>query len=675
MKRARKHSLANNGRAKRSSWPAYRRVCEENRRLREEIELERREWAEDQARLLAAQQNLEASRERYVGLYDSAPVGYATLNLAGCVVELNLTAAQLLGRDRQHLLKRPLLPLVDAADRRKFLNYLTKLRMRPATLSAELHFRNGDNGRHLLRLISQSSRDIRTANGAIRVALSDVTERERAKSALRESEGRFRLMADSAPVLVWLAGPDGSCTYFNRTWLQFTGRTLEEELGSGWREVLHPEDREEFLIRYLIAFRARQEFKVECRLRRHDGEYRWVLVHGVPRFEADKRFDGLLGSCIDITERRQAHEELESRVRDRTAELSQANAALKAEMAERQQAEIARTLLAAIVDSSYDAIVGEDLEGRITSWNRAAEKILGYTAAEIIGRPFKVLVPQDRRDEYRRVRAKTRRGGVIEPFETVRLRKAGGQIQVAMTVSPVRNAAGEVVGTSTIARDISRRKELETEVVKISEREQQRIARDLHEGLSQHLAGISCMTNTLKEKLMARGAAETTDAARISHLLDVTVAQSRDLAHGLQPVPPEPNGLMSVLDGLAARVTELFKVGCSFDCPQPVLIDDNAMATHLYRIAQEAVTNAIRHGRARRIDIELSSTPGQLTLAVRNDGVRFVQKRRRRRGMGLGIMNYRAGQIGGTLVVQPGEHHATEVLCTVPIRAVRRLRE
>jgi PAS domain S-box-containing protein len=471
------------------------------------------------------------------------------------------------------------------------------------------------------------------------------------------------------------------CTYFNLPWLAFAGRDVELELGRGWTERLHPDDRSEVITRYASAFQARREFRLECRLRRGDGEYRWMLNHGVPRF-GGREFLGFVGSCIDITERkraeeeiRRAHDELESRVRARTAELAQANAALKAEIAQRRQAELAWAQLAAIVEGSSDAIVGEDLEGRITSWNRAAEQIFGYTAAEMLGRSFDVLVPVDLRRGYKKLRGRIMLGEQVDSFETVGLHKGGSRIQIFLTISPIRDGAGEVVGTSSIARDISRRKQLETEVVKISEREQQRIARDLHEGLGQELAGISCMSNTLKEKLVARRASESADAAKISHLLDVTVAQSRDLAHGLQPVPPEPDGLMSVLGDFAARVTELFKVACHFDCPQPVRMEDNATATHLYRIAQEAVSNAIRHGRARRIDIELSSTPEQLTLAVRNDGVRFRQKRRRKRGMGLGIMNYRAGKIGGTLVVQPGEHHATEVLCTLPIHGRRKLRD
>jgi PAS domain S-box-containing protein len=126
----------------------------------------------------------------------------------------------------------------------------------------------------------------------------------RMQSALRESERRFRTMSDSAPVLIWMAGPDKLCEFFNQGWLGFTGRTMEQERGNGWAEGVHPEDLEGCLVTYHQAFDARQSFKMEYRLRRHDGEYRWVLDHGLPRFTVNGAFAGYIGSAIDITERR-----------------------------------------------------------------------------------------------------------------------------------------------------------------------------------------------------------------------------------------------------------------------------------------------------------------------------------------------------------------------------------
>jgi PAS domain S-box-containing protein len=138
----------------------------------------------------------------------------------------------------------------------------------------------------------------------------DVTERKRAEAELRESEARFRLVADSAPVMIWMSGTDKLCIYFNKPWLDFTGRSLELELGNGWAEGVHPEDLRRCTTTYIQAFDRRAAFRMEYHLRRHDGEYRWVLDIGVPRFNPDGSFAGYIGSCIDVTEQRRAEEQL-----------------------------------------------------------------------------------------------------------------------------------------------------------------------------------------------------------------------------------------------------------------------------------------------------------------------------------------------------------------------------
>jgi PAS domain S-box-containing protein len=140
--------------------------------------------------------------------------------------------------------------------------------------------------------------------------VADVTERKRAEEAVRESEQRFKLVANTAPVMIWVSGPDKLCTYFNLPWLEFTGRPLEDELGNGWAEAVHPEDLTRCLDTYRQSFDRRKPFKMEYRLRRHDGEYRWVLDIGVPRLNGDGSFAGYIGSAADITERKEAEEAL-----------------------------------------------------------------------------------------------------------------------------------------------------------------------------------------------------------------------------------------------------------------------------------------------------------------------------------------------------------------------------
>jgi PAS domain S-box-containing protein len=142
--------------------------------------------------------------------------------------------------------------------------------------------------------------------------IRDITERRRAEQAIRESEERFRLVANTAPVLIWMSGPDKLCTYFNQPWLEFTGRPVEAELGNGWVDGVHPEDLRACLDTYTNAFDRHESFKMQYRLRHNDGEYRWIFDLGVPRFNPDGSFAGYIGSCIDVTERKMAEEALAS---------------------------------------------------------------------------------------------------------------------------------------------------------------------------------------------------------------------------------------------------------------------------------------------------------------------------------------------------------------------------
>jgi PAS domain S-box-containing protein len=218
--------------------------------------------------------------------------------------------------------------------------------------------------------------------------------------------------------------------------------------------------------------------------------------------------------------------------------------------------------------------------------------------------------------------------------------------------------------------DITERKSLEEAILDISAREQQRIAQDLHDGLGQHLTGIAFMSKVLEEKLSEKSLPEAAEAAKIVKMVNQAIDNTRQLARGLHPVAAEPLGLMSALRKWANEVEELFHIRCSFQCEKALPIHDVSLATHLYRIAQEAVNNAIRHGKSRSISIRLAGKNGAGTLTIQDDGEGFTRKPTGQPGVGLSIMNYRADMVGGSLKVQPNEDRGITVTCMFPVRSV-----
>jgi PAS domain S-box-containing protein len=218
--------------------------------------------------------------------------------------------------------------------------------------------------------------------------------------------------------------------------------------------------------------------------------------------------------------------------------------------------------------------------------------------------------------------------------------------------------------------DITERKGLEEAILEISAREQRRIAQDLHDGLGQHLTGIAFMSKVLEEKLSDKSLPEAVEAAKIVKMVNQAIDNTRELARGLHPVAAEPLGLLSALKKWASEVQELFHIGCSFRCENPFAIHDANLATHLYRIAQEAVNNAIRHGKSKNIVIRLSGKSRTGTLTIEDDGQGFPKRPANSPGVGLSIMNYRADMVGGSLKVQANQERGVTVTCTFPIRGI-----
>lgn len=215
-----------------------------------------------------------------------------------------------------------------------------------------------------------------------------------------------------------------------------------------------------------------------------------------------------------------------------------------------------------------------------------------------------------------------------------------------------------------VVRDVTDREVLDKEVVESSHRVQTRIGQDIHDGLGQHLTGITFLSRALEKKLAANGLPEAADAAEISKLVIEALAQTRNLARGLFPVEVESTRLCQSFRELAQTAEQLFHISCTVECDSNLLVSNPNASTHLFRLAQEAINNAVKHGKAHRVSILLGTAGDRAVLRIIDDGVGFPAEGARRNGLGLRIMTYRAQKVGGVLEIHPGQHGGTVVSCT-----------
>ncbi len=333
----------------------------------------------------------------------------------------------------------------------------------------------------------------------------------------------------------------------------------------------------------------------------------------------------------------------------------------------RDQAELRdrEARLRAILETAVEGIITIDQRGTIESFNAAAETIFGYKAEEVIGRNVSVLMPAPYRQEHDGYLSNYLRTGHARIIgigrEVIGQRKDGTIFPMDLSVSEVKLEERRLF--TGFVRDITERKRLEKEILEISDREQRRIGQGLHDGLCQHLAGIELMSQVLEQNLAKKSQASATQAGTIAKHVREAISQTRMLARGLSPVSIEANGLMSALEELAATITELFHIKCLFESKEPILISDNAVATHLYRIAQEAINNAIKHGKARKVILALEPHRGNVRVRITDDGVGFPTELKDNGGMGLQIMKYRASMIGASLEIKRTNGSGTSVVC------------
>ena len=484
----------------------------------------------------------------------------------------------------------------------------------------------------------------------------DITERKRVEQELKVMVSRLRSILDSTADGLLIVDATGRITDFNRQFVKMwrlpegilVARNDAAALGFVLDQLVDPGS---FLskVRELYAHPEKSSSDV---LRFKDGRIfeRYSQPHWL-----DGKVIGRVWSFRDVTARRLA----ERTLAELNATLEQQVAARTASLQDRERRE------RAILNTVTDAIITLDAHGVITGVNPATLQIFGYRAEdELVGRKINVLVPRTP-DETP--------AGFIARYLVSETNPTGGVSREGLgqrkdeSFFPIDATVGEIEQTQTftaVIRDISERKALEAEVLRISAEERQRMAADLHDGICQDLVAIGLAANVLQKEMQKVGDPHTEQVGQIEAATLRVASDARHLARGMGPVVPEGLGLMAALRQLAATTAATHRIKCPFFCRKTVQVEDPVVANQLYRIAQEAIHNAVRHGSAKRIALHFGTERRGIVLAVKDDGAGLPSEPTDGPGLGLRVMKYRAALIRAGITIRPRPRgRGTEVIC------------
>ena len=481
-------------------------------------------------------------------------------------------------------------------------------------------------------------------------------------SSFASSESQIALLAsvvESSDDAIITKDLDGIITSWNRSASEIFGYTREEAIGQSIT-MLMPADRIDEEPGILERIRRGEKVDhYETIRRRKDGTLVDISLTVSPLRNSRGEIFGASKIARDISQRKLTHGE--------------------------------RARLAAVVESSDDAIITKDLRGNITSWNQGAEEIFGYTAEEVIGQPVTILMPPERTDEEPEILARIRNGEKVRHYETVRCRKDGTRVNISLTVSPLYDEEGQIIGVSKIARDITerlraytteRQKETMKRIIAAQEAERNRIARDLHDHLGQKVTGLRLMVGTLLSKCGGYGK----ESGELDRLKDLTAQIDQDisfLSWELRPTEIEVVGLPDAINSFVREWSKQYRIKADFhyngsanEIVPPAL--PREIETHLYRIVQEALTNVLKYAEAENVNVVLRVRPHDVMLTVEDDGVGFdlgeaeARRHEGRYGFGLVGMSERAELMHGNLNIDTAPGRGTTLVITVPRESAKR---
>lgn len=455
------------------------------------------------------------------------------------------------------------------------------------------------------------------------------------QNLFRESDEKFKLLYESEPFVYDSVDENGNIVEISAGWLRLLGYTREEVVGHWLGEFLTPEFQEKFKANWHEVKNIGVVDNVYQKLVRKDGTVIDTVIYARIRYDDNGNY--LYSHCIthDISEQKKANEAL-----------------IKSEYEK-----------ALILDVMSDAIIFLDTNMKVLWANRNAAAPFNISMEQMVGMDCFNETDTKVTACGGSIMRKALQSGLPETGEC-----SHGANTYIISVYPAKNAEGDLIGAVHVAHDITERKRLERDLMERSTIERQKFGRDLHDGLGQLLTGISFIARALQAKLEEQSLPEASDAGKLEEIAEKALMLTHVLAKGLCPVGLDAGGFLTAISDLTMSTETMFGVTCTFKYDKILCNVDRDVPEHVYYIVQEAITNAIKHGKAKNISITVCCADNRLLLTVTDDGVGMPDLLDGSQGMGLLTMKYRASVLGGNLVLQNNEGSGVTLICSLPHR-------